>query len=345
MKARIPKLEKRLWGVHAGEEVVLIKLTNDSGACVEVTNYGATLVSIVVPDRFDKKENVILGFPTLKGYTSDTCYIGSTVGRFANRIGGAKFTLDGATYQLDKNDGNNCNHGGRDGFNSKVFSFEIKDTEVVFSLSSPHMEGGFPGSLEVKISYQWTDANELFIRYNATSDRKTVLNLTNHAYFNLSPGRDIFEHALTIRSSKILQTREDYVPTGKIIPAGDNSFQNNTVYQRSTVKDGGITGLNTFYVFDPLNEEGSPVCTLSEQSSGRVLEVFTSYPGVQLYTGDFLTSAEMNNLSSFHKPFDGLCLECQYFPDSPNHKDFPSTVINAGDVYDEQIVYKFSTRK
>lgn len=346
MNVKAKRIETRAWGRLGQHDVVLVRLTNESGAFVEVTNYGATLVSVVVPDRFEKKENVVLGYPALRGYLSDTCYIGSTVGRFANRIGNGQFELDGELFNLDRNDGGNTNHGGAEGFHKKVFQYETREDEVTFRLFSRHLEGGFPGNVEFSVKYRWTDENELVIGYTATSDRKTVLNFTNHAYFNLSPGRDIFDHVLTIRGSKTLETNEEYIPTGKILPAEARAFEGNSIYERSLVKDGKITGLNTYYIFDRSDEDRNrPVCVLNEPHSGRMLEVFTTYPGVQLYTGDFLSSSEINNLSSFHKPFDGLCLECQYYPDSPNHVQFPSTLLAPGGVYDEKIIYRFSTKK
>ncbi len=334
-----------VWGEHDGGDVMLFRLTNDSGAYVEVTNYGATLVSVVVPDKFGKQENVILGFPGLRGYISDRCYIGSTIGRFANRINQGRFEMDGIAHELERNDGSNTNHGGASGFHARVFDYNVNDEGVAFTLQSQDGDGGYPGNLELKVQYAWSSLNELSVTYSATSDKKTVANFTNHAYFNLSPGRDIFDHRLTIEADDILETNERYIPTGRVVPAGNKSFKGESIYERSTVVDGRIIGLNTFYIFRSEKDSVAPVCILSDEHSGRKLEVFTTYPGVQLYTGDFLTSSERNNLTSFHKPFDGLCLECQYYPDSPNHAHFPSTVLKPGELYNQSIVYKFGIGK
>lgn len=331
-------ITNKLWGKVRNNDVVLFRITNDNGAYVELTNYGATLVSVIVPDKYGKLENVILGYPDLRGYLKDACYIGSTIGRFANRINGAQFVLDGVTYDLEKNDGKNTNHGGLNGFNSKVFNYAVDKNAITFTLLSGDGEGGFPGNLSLEVRYEWNDNNELLIGYRATTDKSTVANFTNHAYFNLNPGADdIFDHQLMIPSGRILETTNEHIPTGKIIPAADKKFDGNRLYERMKISNGMMTGLNTYYLFDK-----ERTCRLFERRSGRVLEVSTSYPGVQLYTGDFLNSVTLNNRSSFHKPFDGLCLECQYFPDSPNHNHFPSTTLEPGKNYNEYIVYKFS---
>lgn len=334
------------WGSYQRKEIMLFRMTNETGAYVELMNYGATLVSVVVPDKFQKSENVILGYPSLKGYLEDTCYIGSTIGRFANRINGAQFELDGAVYQLEKNDGNNTNHGGTSGFHTRVFDHTIQENKLVFTLLSRDREGGYPGNLKLSVEYSWSENNQLSIEYVASSDKKTVANFTNHAYFNLSPSRDdIFDHQLIIRSSQILEMTRHHIPTGAIISAGDKKFNDNKVYERVKTNDGMMTGLNTYYLFDrKYNGLAVAICQMSDAVSGRVLDVFTTYPGVQLYTGDFLTSSNLNNRSSFHKPFDGLCLECQYCPDSPNHAHFPSTILEPGKIYHEKIVYRFSVK-
>ncbi len=336
-------LTQKPWGTCQGKDVVLFRLTNGSGAYVELTNYGATLVSVVVPDKLGMPENVILGYPSLHGYLSDACYIGATIGRYANRIADAQFELDGVTYQLEKNDGHNTLHGGLNGFNARVFSFQIHSDKLVFSLLSDDGDGGYPGNLAFSVEYQWNDRNELSIRYMASSDKKTVANFTNHAYFNLSPARDdIFDHRLTIQASRLLETSKHHIPTGTIIPAGEKNFSGHKIHERLVINAGIIAGLNTYYLFDrkePVANEA--LCRLSDDLSGRILDVFTTYPGVQLYTGDFLASTELSNRRLFHKPFDGLCLECQYFPDSPNHSHFPSTVLEPGKPYNETITYRF----
>lgn len=332
-------IEKKLWGNHQGKDVFLFRLQNDSGAYVEITNYGATLVSINVPDRNGVLENVVLGFSLLEGYLKDTCYIGSTIGRFANRIGGATFVLDEHVYCLDKNDGNNNNHAGENGFNTKVFAAQVQEQGLVLTYESPAGEGGFPGKLIFQVIYSWSGSNELNIQYNARSDVRTVCNFTNHAYFNLSAADEtITDHRLKIASSQILQANDEFIPTGHIVRAKDLSFNGDLLADKIGVEP--CKGMNTFYIFDPV-ASNAPVCSLHHEPSGRMLNIFTSYPGLQFYTGDYLRSEMLANSGRMLKPFDGLCLECQYYPDSPNHEHFPSVVFGPERDYSEYIIYQF----
>lgn len=345
MKANHCKITCNRWGEREGEHAYLFKMENANGAFVELTNYGAAIVSIFVPDKHNKLGNVVLGFPTFEEYLSDKCYIGATVGRFANRIGGASFSLGKEHYQLEKNDGSNTNHGGDNGFNSRLFNFSINEKALVFTLFSKDGEGGYPGNLQFQVTYTWNDQHELAIHYAATTDRKTIANFTNHAYFNLSSGEsNIFAHELTINADQVLETKDDYIPTGVVLPVADQAFQRHKVSERLISENNLIKGLNSYYI---LNKEkhGNAACLLYDQLSGRQVEVFTSYPGVLFYTGDYLNSSDTSRLTTFYKPFDGLCLECQHYPDAPNHAAFPSTVLDVDQVYKESITYKFSVRK
>lgn len=324
-----------VWGYAGAQSVYMFKLTNTSGAFVEVMNYGATLVSVWVPDRNNMLENVILSYGTLEGYLNDTSYLGATVGRYANRIGGAAFTLDGTVYELDNNDNGNSNHGGFNGFNSKVFDYEVLDDRIRFHLKSPDGDGGFPGNLMLTVEYQWTEANELSISYHAVTDRNTPVNITNHAYFNLSAGRsNIFDHILSIQSDTIIEAAEDHIPTGTLTPANEKAFNQNKIGEKISIADGRTCGLNVCYVLDKADGNEAPACILSDPASGRSLEVFTSYPGLIVYTGDYLSGNP-------HQPFDGLCLECQFFPDSPNHPPFPFTILMPDAAYQHSISFKF----
>jgi len=325
------------FGSHAEQEIFKFTITNNQGNYVELLNYGAIVKSIVVPDKNGKKENVVLGFPTLEGYVKDKAYIGATIGRFANRIHNASFSIQNKTYYLDKNDGKNNNHSGSAGFNSKVFDFKIEDDAVIFSLESRSGEGGFPGDVNLKVIYKWTDQNELKIQFLAESSELTPLNFTNHSYFNLSACKEkIHNHRLTIQGSKILESTADYIPTGKIILADEYLFLNDKLVE--VMKD---KGLNLYYILDRNNADEKPVCELMEEKSRRVMRVYTSYSGVQLYTGDYLDSSVIGQHSKLYQSFDGLCLECQYYPDSPNHEHFPNTLFGAGQIYDETIIYAF----
>ena len=368
------RISRQLWGTHQDKPVYLFRIVNSKGAFAEISNYGATLVSVHVPDRDHKLGNVVLGFPTLQGYLDDRCYIGATIGRFANRIGGAGFVLDGKTYLLDDNDNGNSNHGGDHGFNSKVFDFSIDGDVISFNLLSENGEGGFPGNLVFKVSYQWSDHNELLIEHQATTDQRTPVSFTSHAYFNLTTPRltdngqiansstagdaRIFDHELTIYAGSRLVCGADHIPSGLIVPAASLSFNKNLISENVIFSEGAISGLNTCYVLDKndhlKNENGqlkeendrpaALACLLTDPLSGRTLEVLTSYPALLLYTGDYLHSDHPGHYDKYYGPFDGLCLECQYFPDSPNHPHFPSAILDPGAEYKERILFKFSIK-
>lgn len=336
----------RLWGQHNGHNVYLFKIENESGAYVELTNYGATIVSVVVPNKEQHFENVVLGFPNVDGYLNDTCYIGSTLGRYANRISNARFKLDGKIFYLDANDGKNSNHAGKSGFNYRVFTAEAFDNGVMMTLTSPDGDGGYPGKFELMVIYTWSNDNELLINYKATTDKATIANFTNHAYFNLSAFKSkIYNHKLTLLSDSIVDLREDYTPSGAIIPAGQKAFNNNKLGDKFNIDENHVEGLNLYYVINRgAGENGlTYAALLTDEASGRTLKVYTDYPGVFLYTGDYLSSTTATHTGQGAKPFDALCLECQHYPDSINHPDFPQAILKVGDVYDQSILYKFGT--
>ncbi|MGF7080186.1 aldose epimerase family protein [Mucilaginibacter sp. UYCu711] len=323
-------ITRKAWGTAHKQEVFLFKLENSAGAFVELTNYGATLVSINVPDKEGRLGNVIIGFPTLESYLDDTCYIGSTIGRYANRVSNAQFILDDITYQLEANDGVNANHSASSGFNSKVFGFEINDDELVFVLHSNDEEGGYPGNLSLRVTYTWSEDNELSIHYKAVSDKDTFANFTNHAYLNLSNGDlTISDHQLDISAKTIITTGNDYIPTGEITPAEPIVLDLNK-------------GINSYYILDKGKlAANNYAALLTESSSGRTLTITTSYPGIFLYTGDYLHSKHLNLNNRYCQPFEGLCLECQLYPDAMNRPEFPSALLLKHEVYSEYINLKF----
>lgn len=318
---------------------VLRRLTNSSGAYVEVLSYGATLVSAVVPDRYGCLENVVLSYPSVQDYLADDCYLGSTVGRFANRISGAAFTLNGQTFSLDKNDGENSNHGGFAGFSKKMFTCRERAGGVVFAAHSADGEGGFPGNVCLEVAYSFGDDNELLIGYRLTSDKDTVVNLTNHAYFNLCPRtKSILTHELMVDADRYLALDECFLPTGSILPLARSDFDfscyRSVGQMMSRKREPHIEGYNAYFVGTRAGENGlRRLAALRESASGRCLEVHATAPGVQLYTGDYLHGA--------HQPFAGLCLEAQGYPDAPNHQHFPSCVLQANREYRQLISYRF----
>jgi aldose 1-epimerase len=342
------KISKILWGIVEGKEVCLFRIVNQNGEFIEVSNYGATLVSVSVRDKEDKIEHVILGFPFLQGYINDQNYLGSTIGRFANRIGKATFNLDGKKIELERNDGLNSNHSGSSGFHKKVFDYEIQGDTLIFSLFSADGEGGFPGNLKVEVHYRWNEESELKIDYFGQTDQNTLFNLTNHSYFDLSSGRSrIFDHRLSVFSDQVVQTGPDYIPTGELVAAGEvYSFKDAPIKDKLLQADGSLKGLNICYVLD--RERGKsnlPAATLFEPASGRCMSLYTSYPGLMLYTGDYLNTIDPGFNGNSYRPFDGMCLEAQFFPDSPNHPAFPSAELGAGETAHHYIIFKFATQK
>jgi aldose 1-epimerase len=323
------------------DEVKLIKITNRHGASISLTNYGATLVSVVIPDKNGLLADVVLGFARLEDYFDDQNYLGATIGRFANRIANGKFMLDGKTFHLHTNDGLHTNHSGAFGFSNKVFNYHTEDNMVVFTLYSHEGEGGFPGDMHCSVTYELTDNYEVLINYQARSNQKTIVSFTNHAYFNLS-GRhaDIFDHCLNIPSAEMLEMDKDYLPTGKIIPTLSDTFNG----QQLADVIGQNKGLNNYYL---LKKKTSAALVLAAElihpTSGRRLKVFTNSPGVLLYTGDFLSTTGLGHYGKPYGAFNGLCLECQHYPDAPNQGIAPEVALEKGAVYQQKITYQFDT--
>ena len=315
---------------------MLLKLQNAGGASIEVCNRGAALVSVVVPDRSGKLENIILRYNRMEDYLSDKFYLGSTVGRFANRIAKAQFRLNGKDYLLDKNDGNNSNHGGFAGFHSRIFDHRKEDDKIVFSCFSRDGEGGFPGNLQLKVIYSFSDKNELSIEYRAIADQETVFNPTNHAYFNLSAGKTtVLDHELKVYADCYLETNDEFIPTGKILPLADSAFDFSDYRKISALmplKKEILPGYNTYFICNS-NDEPKRIASLRDPVSGRCIDVYATMPGIQVYTGDYLSEP-------FY-PFAGLALEAQYYPDSPNHIHFPSCVLRPNKETRSLIKYVF----
>ncbi len=321
------------------KKIALFRLTNSSGAYIELINYGGTLVSIVVPDANGVLDNCILRYNRIEDYFTDAFYLGSTVGRFANRISGAKFDLSGQSYYLDKNDGQNSNHGGFNGFNQKVFDYEISADRIIFSLESEDKEGGFPGNLRFSVDYSFSQNNEVKIIYKVISDRDTIFNPTNHAYFNLSPQKGtILDHQLKVFSKQHLEMNDQFLPTGKINGLYQSAFdfgEYRKIGEMAKLKTEIIPGYNSYFIGK--EENGSRqiqhLASLKDNGSRKMVDVYSTMPGIQIYTGDYLSKP--------FSPYQGICLEAQFYPDAPNQAHFPSTIIQAGKEYIQETEYKF----
>jgi aldose 1-epimerase len=344
-------IEKREFGKTAdGQTVHLYKLTNAQGHILEMTDYGAIIVNLMVPDRAGKLANVNLNFKSLDGYLQRHPYFGATVGRFCNRIAKGKFTLDGKTYTLAVNNGPNHLHGGEVGFDKLVWkTTEIKEAGangLRFELTSPDGQEGYPGTLSVTADYIWSDSSELKIVLSATTDKPTVLNLTNHAYWNLAGAGsgDILNHKLTLAADQYLGVDDTLIPTGEMVSVEGTPLDFRTEQSIGTriAQLPATNGYDHCYVVRGKAGELRMTAKVVEPTSGRVMEILTTQPGVQLYTGNFLNGNESNGGFALH---GGFCLETQHYPDSPNKPAFPTTVLRPGEKFQQTTVHKFSVQK
>lgn len=338
-----------------GQNIDLYTLTNKNGMQVAITNFGGIVVRIKVADRHGKSEDVVLGYDSLDGYLTDKAYFGAVVGRYGNRIAQGKFALDGATYTLARNNGENSLHGGIKGFNKAVWEARegsAKDgPSVEMTYTSKDGEEGYPGNLSVKVVYTLTDRNELKIDYSATTDKKTVLNLTNHSYFNLNPsGSDILQHTLMIQADKFTPVDAGLIPTGELrsVAGTPFDFRKPTAIGARIDQDDEQLKLGKGYDHNfVLNTKGKGVelaARVVEPMTGRVLEVLTSEPGVQFYSGNFLDGSIRGKGGKVYERRSAFCLETQHFPDSPNHPKFPTTELKPGEKFHSTTIYKFSAQ-
>lgn len=338
-----------------GREIFAHTIKNKSGAEVTVIDYGACIQSLKVRDKNGQLADIVGGFDSLDGYINDTSYQGAIVGRYGNRIADGKFTLDGKEYVLYQNDGKNHLHGGKYGFNSKVWDLSHNnDNELYFSTVSPDGEEGYPGRLSVTVTYRFDDDNALSINYKAITDKKTVINLTNHTYFNLGgfASGKIFGHQLWLDADSYLETDEGLIPTGNLINVEDTAFDFREVKEigRDFYTDDRALKLAGGYdhCFNFVGGESErPILRASayDKRSGRFMEMFTNQPCVQLYTANFLNNPEYNFKGGYPQGIqNAFCLETQHMPDSMNHKDFTDCILDAGQVYDYTTIYKFSVK-
>lgn len=335
-----------------GCEAVLYTMENSIGMKVSCTDFGAIIVNIFAPDSKGEFVDVVLGFDDVKGYEINPPFFGAFIGRHANRIGGASFTLNGTTYKLEKNDGDNNLHGGTPGYHKVMYktSFDEDANEVTFSRTSPDMEQGYPGKLDMNISYKLTDNNELQIRYDAVSDKDTIVNFTNHSYFNLDgEGSGTIEnHVVMLNADKFTPTSADLIPTGEIISVKGTPLDFSEPKRVGDDIDADYEPIKFGQGYDHnyvLNKDLGEFAQIGliEGTSGRRMRIFTDLPGVQFYSGNCIGTVTGGKGGKTYTKRDGMCFETQFFPDSCNKPLFPSCVLKAGTRFHSETVYKFES--
>ena len=338
------------WGQSPeGQPVELYTLTNAKGSEARIMTYGGVVVSLKVPDRSGALGDVVAGFDDLKGYLTPPPYFGAIIGRYGNRIAAGRFSLGGVTYQLAKNDGANHLHGGVRGFDKRVWSAKpLSPQSLELSYLSKDGEEGYPGNLSATVTYTLTDANELRIDYSATTDKETVVNLTNHSYFNLAGAGDILGHEVMIHADRFTPVVKGLIPTGELKSVAGTPFDFRTakaIGKSIDEKDEQLIlagGYDHNWVLNRTGPDLQSAATVTDPKSGRVMEVLTTEPGLQFYTGNFLDGT-LQGKGRVYARRSAFCMETQHFPDSPNEPSFPSTVLKPGDTYRTSTVYRFST--
>jgi aldose 1-epimerase len=336
-----------------GKPIQLYTLTNTTGMQVRIASYGGTVVNLFAPDRNGKLADVALGFSTIEPYFTKSPYFGALIGRYGNRIAKGRFTLDGKTYQLKKNNGPNALHGGLKGFDKQIWAVEVMSQNppsIRLSRLSPDGEEGYPGNLKVAVTYTLTDRDELKIQYAAQTDKDTILNLTNHTYFNLAGAGSgsVLGQQIRINADKFTPVDKTLIPTGEMKDVAGTPWDLRKwtpIGQKLQATGGKPVGYDHNFV---LNE--CPFvrpCLAAEAwdpKSGRLMKVYTTQPGIQFYTGNFLDGTITGKGGKVYRQHDAFCLETQHFPDSPNHANFPSTVLHPGQIFRSTTIYKFSVK-
>lgn len=342
---------KNFEGEFNGKATALYTLTNANGMEVCITNFGGRLVSVMVPDRDGKMTDVILGFDNIKDYTTKPSDFGASIGRYANRIGGAQFVLDGETVVLDKNDGENCLHGGSKGWQYQVYEAEQTDPQtLVLTMHSPDGEMGFPGNVTAVVTYRLTDDNAIDISYSGTTDKPTVLSMTNHAYFSLSGnhGAEGTDQVLYINADKYTPADAALIPTGVMRPVEGTAFDfrtPKTIGQDINADDEQLVlgnGYDHNWVLNTAGDISKLALSVYSPATGILLEEYTDQPGVQVYTGNFLTGEVAGKHGVKYPKRASVCIETQLFPDSPNRPEWPSATLRPGETYTHRCIYKFS---
>jgi aldose 1-epimerase len=330
-----------------GVDVFLYTLTNDRGLQVSIITYGGAITSLKTPDRDGNFGDIMLGYETLEAYTSNPRYFGALIGRHANRIGGGKFSLNGVNYQLPQNNGANHLHGGFNGFDKRVWSARDDGEVLHLSYFSKDGEESYPGNLSAEVDFRLLN-NELRVDYRATTDRDTLVNLTNHSYFNLKGTGTILDHELTLNADSFTPVSKDLIPNGEIrsVEGTPMDFRKGKTIGSEIGAPydqlGFSGGYDHNFVLNDYDGSLKPALRLYEPSTGRILEVITTQPGMQFYSGNFLDGTLIGRNGVAYVKYAGLCLEPQHFPDAPHHPNFPSTVLRPGEEYKQTTVYRFT---
>lgn len=344
-------IQKQSFGqTTAGEAIEIYTLTNRQGTEARVMTYGGIVVSLKTKDRSGVAGDIVHGFDSLAGYESEHPYFGALIGRYGNRIAKGQFKLNGKAYTLAKNNNENHLHGGLRGFDKRVWTAEVRGSALVLTYVSADGEEGYPGRLKAQVTYTLSDTDELRLDYAATSDQDTVVNLTNHSYFNLSGESTIGGHEVKIEADRFTPVDSGLIPTGELRPVAGTPFdfrKFKAVGERidaaeEQIRFGG--GYDHNFVLNGSMGTLRKAAEVYSPASGRVLEVSTTEPGVQFYTGNFLDGSLKGKGGRVYQKRSALCLETQHFPDSPNHLEFPTTTLRKGDHYKSSTVWKFSTR-
>ncbi len=350
----MPSIDTQLYGtLDDGTEVTLVTLANGNGVEVDVISYGGIITRLVVPDAQGTPGDIVLGLDSLGEYVASSPYFGAIIGRYGNRIANGRFSLDGTEYQLDINDGENHLHGGSRGFdklNWKMTPFTTTSSAgVTLTLTSSDGDQGYPGTLKATVTYELTDDNRLDLRFGATTDQPTIVNMTHHSYFNLAGSGTILEHELTIPADRFTPVREGLIPTGELRDVAGTPFDFREPQAIGAEIDAdneqlrlGLGYDHNWVIKDKADDELVLAARLTEASSGRALEVWSVEPGVQFYSGNFLDGT-LQGKGITYEYRSGLCIEPQHFPDSPNHPEFPATTLRPGETYETRIQYRFLT--
>jgi aldose 1-epimerase len=342
------KLTNEQFGVTPeGREVRLFSLTNEGELEVKITNYGGIITAINAPDRHGRFDDIALGHDSFDGYLKRSRYFGALIGRYANRIARGQFSLNGDTYRLATNNGENHLHGGLKGFDKVVWEAGELPDGLQLSYLSRDGEEGYPGNVHATVTYRLTDANELRIEYQATTDRETIINLTNHSYFNLAGGGTILDHVLTINAEAFTPVDKGLIPTGELRAAKGTPMDFTSAKPIGSRINENYEQLRLAGGYDHnfvLRESSAPYrigARIHEPKSGRVMEVSTTQPGMQFYSGNFLDGSIVGKGGVAYTRNSGCCFETQHFPDSPNHREFPSTVLRPGEIYHHTTGFRF----